>query len=106
MQGCSRRGEESQEKRRGVMRHQRLIPGSMRCVVVLCMPQESHQIVQSMAQDTALPQGGIVGEVESISPLVLGDKFSTELRRFTPRAGIRHKDVGCQRSDKTVSVLG
>jgi hypothetical protein len=59
-----------------------------------------------MAQDTTLHQVGIVGEVESISPPVLGYKFSTELRCFTPRAGIRHKNIGCQRSDKTVSVLG
>ena len=59
-----------------------------------------------MAQDTTLHQVGIVGEVESICPPVLGDKFSAELRCFTPRASIRHKDVGCQRSDKTVSVLG
>jgi len=70
------------------------------------MPQESYQIVQSMAQGTTLHQVGIVGEIERINPPVLGDKFSTELRCFTPRAGIRHKDVGCQRSDKMVSVLG
>ena len=62
--------------------------------------------MQRMAQDTTLHQVDIVGEIKSVSPPVLGDQFSTELRRFTPRAGIRHKDVGGQRSDKTVSVLG
>ena len=70
------------------------------------MPQEFYQIVQSMAQDTMLHQVGIFGEIERVSLPVLGDKFSTELRCFTPRAGISHKDVGCQRSDKTVSILG
>jgi len=70
------------------------------------MPQEFYQIVQSKAQDTTLHQVGIIGEIERVSPPVLGDKFSTELRRFTPRTSIRYKDVGCQRSDKTVSVLG
>ena len=70
------------------------------------MPQESYQIVQSMTQDATLHQVGIVGEIERVNPPVLGDQFSTELRCFTPKVGIRHKDVGCQCSDKTVSVLG
>jgi hypothetical protein len=70
------------------------------------MPQEFYQIVQSMAQDTMLHQVGIFGEIESVNLLILGDKFPTELRCFASRAGIRHKDVGCQRSDKTVSILG
>ena len=70
------------------------------------MPQDYYQIVQSMAQDTTLHQVGIFGEIESVSPPVLGDKLSTELRRFTPRASIGHQDVGCQRSDQTVSVFG
>lgn len=70
------------------------------------MPQEFYQIVQSMAQDTMLHQVGIFAEIENVNLLMLGDKFSTELRCFTPRAGISQKDVGCQRSDKTVSILG
>ena len=72
----------------------------------MCIPYEFYQIVRSMAQDTTLHQRGIVGEIDGVSLPVLGDKFSTELRCFTPRAGISHKDVGGQRSDKTVSVLG
>jgi hypothetical protein len=72
----------------------------------LCIPQEFYQIVQSMAQDTTLYQVGIVGESERVSRPVLGDKVSTELRCFAPRASIRYKDIGCQRSDKTVSILG
>ena len=87
-------------------RRRRLVPCRMSCGVALCMPQESYQVMQSMAQDTTLHQVGIFGEIKSVNPPVLGDKFSTELRCFTPRAGIGHKDVGCQRSDKTVSVLG
>jgi hypothetical protein len=59
-----------------------------------------------MAQDTTLQQVGIFGKIESENPPVLSDKFSTELRRFAPRAGIRHQDTGCQGSYKTVSVLG
>ena len=43
------------------------------------------------AQDTTLHQVGIFGEIESVSPPVLGDKLSTELRRFTPRASIGHQ---------------
>jgi len=37
------------------------------------MPQESYQIVQSIAQDTTLHQVGIVGEIERVSPPVPGD---------------------------------
>ena len=70
------------------------------------MPQECYQIVPSIAHNTTLPQGGIFGEVQGINPLVLDDKFGTELCRFTSRASIGHKDMSCQRSYKTVSVLG
>jgi len=59
-----------------------------------------------MAQDTTMHHMGIVGEIEGVNPPVLGDKFSAELRCFTPRTGIRHKDVGGQCSDKTVSIVG
>ena len=70
------------------------------------MPQELYQIVQSMAQDTMLHQVGIFGEIESVNLLKLGDKCPTELRCLAPRPGICHKDVGGQRSDQTVSILG
>jgi hypothetical protein len=78
----------------------------MRSVVAWRMPQESSQIVQSVAQDTMLHYVDIFGEIERVSPPVLGDKFATELGCFAPRASIRHQDIGCQGSDKTVSVLG
>ena len=75
-------------------------------VVPLWMPQECYQIVQSMAYNTTLHQVGIVGEVKGVNPPVLGYKFCTELYHSTSRAGIGHKEVGCQRGHKTVSVLG
>ena len=46
-----------------------------------------------MAQDTTLHQRGIFRESEPVSWPVLGDKFSTELRCFTPRTGIGYKVV-------------
>ena len=49
---------------------------------------------------------GIFGKIESVNSSVLGDKFSTELGRFTSRAGIGYKVMRGQRGHKTIAVLG
>ena len=87
-------------------RRRRLVTFSNGCVVTLWRPQECYQLVQSMTHNTTLPQVGIFREVEGVNPPVLGYKFCTELHRSTPKARIGHKDVGCQRGYKTVSMLG
>ena len=70
------------------------------------MPHGCYQVGQRMAQNTTLHQMGIFREIKGVNPPVLGYKFCTELCRFTPKAGIGNKGVGCQRSHKAVPVLG
>ena len=70
------------------------------------MPQAYYQITQSMAHNTTLHQVGIFGKIESVNSFVLGDKFSTELSRFTSRAGIGYTVMRGQRGHKTIAVLG
>ena len=62
--------------------------------------------MQGMTHHTTLHQVGIGGEIEGVNLLMLSYKSGTEPRRSTPSASVGHKDVGCQRGHKAISVLG
>ena len=70
------------------------------------MLQECSQVMQGMTHHTTLHQVGIGREIEGVNLLMLGYKSRAEPRCSTPSARIGHKDVRCQRSHKTISVLG